>query len=93
MAVTFLIPGPLRPHADGRSEVEVNVSTANVAQALTALWQICPGLRDRVLNEQGEVRQHVNIFVAEDNIRNHDGLAAAVKNGAVITIVPAVSGG
>jgi molybdopterin synthase sulfur carrier subunit len=64
-----------------------------VAEALAALWQAYPGLRDRVLTEQGEVRQHVNIFVAEENIRDHDGLAVVVKNGAVITIVPAVSGG
>ena len=73
--------------------MEIKASAANVAEALAALWQAYPGLRDRVLTEQGEVRQHVNIFVAEENIRDHDGLAVVVKNGAVITIVPAVSGG
>jgi sulfur-carrier protein len=93
MPITFHIPGPLRQHTEGRSQVEIKASAANVAEALAVLWQAYPGLRDRVLTEQGEVRQHVNIFVAEENIRDHDGLAAVVKNGAVITIVPAVSGG
>ncbi|HEX2521793.1 MAG TPA: ubiquitin-like small modifier protein 1 [Terriglobia bacterium] len=93
MTITFYIPGPLRQYTEGRSQVEINVSAANVAEALAALWQAYPGLRDRVLTEQGEVRQHVNIFVAEENIRDHGGLAAVVKNGAVVTIVPAVSGG
>lgn len=93
MAITFYIPGPLRPHTKGRSQVEVNVSAATVADALAALWRAYPGLRDRVLTERGEVRQHVNIFVGEENIRYCGGLVAAVKNGAAITIVPAVSGG
>jgi molybdopterin converting factor small subunit len=93
MAVTFYIPGPLRQHTEGRSQVEVRVSGATVAEALAALWQAYPGLRDRILTEQGEVRQHVNIFVGEEHIRDSGGLAAAVKNGAAITIVPAVSGG
>jgi molybdopterin converting factor small subunit len=93
MAATFYIPGPLRQHTAGQSQVEIEVSAANVAEALEALWQAHPGLRDRVLTEQGEVRQHVNIFVGEENIRDRGWLAAAVRNGAVITIVPAVSGG
>ena len=93
MAIIFSIPGPLRQFAEGRSQVEINDSVATVAEALEALWQACPGLRDRVLTEQGEVRQHVNIFVGEDNIRDCGGFAAAVKDGAAITIVPAVSGG
>lgn len=93
MAVTFFIPGPLRQHTEGRSQVEINVSVSTVAEALAALWLAYPGLRDRVLTEQGEVRQHVNIFVGEESIRDRGWFAAPVKNGAAITIVPAVSGG
>ena len=93
MAITFFIPGPLRQLAEGQSQVEVNVAEATVAKALEALWKAYPGLRDRVLTEQGEVRQHVNIFVGEENIRDCGGFGAAVKDGAAITIVPAVSGG
>src|SRR3989442_2246593 len=93
MAITFFIPGPLRQLAAGQSQVEVNVAAATVAKALEALWQAYPGLRDRVLTEQGEVRQHVNIFVGEENIRDCGGFAAPVRDGATISIVPAVSGG
>ena len=93
MAVTFYIPGPLRRHTEGQSRVEINVSVSTVAEALAALWLTYPGLRDRILTEQGEVRQHVNIFVGEENIRDHGWFAAPVKNGGTITIVPAVSGG
>jgi molybdopterin converting factor small subunit len=93
MAITFHIPGPLRQHTEGRSEVEVNVLASTAAEALAALWQAYPGLRDRLLTEQGEVRQHVNIFVGEENIRDHGWFDTPVKNGAAIMIVPAVSGG
>ncbi len=94
MAVTFHIPGFLRQQTGGQSQVEVRVSaSATVAETLQALWQACPGLHDRVLTEQGELRQHVNIFVGLENVRDHGGRAASVHDGAAITIVPAVSGG
>jgi molybdopterin converting factor small subunit len=93
MAIIFYIPGPLRQHTEGRSQVEVSVSASTVAEALAALWLAYPGLRDRILTEQGEVRQHINIFVGEENIRDHGWFAAPMKRGAAITIVPAVSGG
>lgn len=62
-------------------------------EALAALCARYPGIRDRVMTEQGEVRPHINIFVGEENIRFIGGLAAAVTSESVITIVPAVSGG
>ena len=93
MPITVYIPGPLRAHTNGRSQVAVTTPAQTVAEALAALWQAHPGLRDRVLNEQGEVRQHVNIFVGDENIRDCGGLAAHVRDGAPIMIVPNVSGG
>jgi molybdopterin converting factor small subunit len=50
-------------------------------------------LRDRVLDEKGEVRQHINVFVGEESIRFANGLATAVPEKSEILIVPAVSGG
>jgi len=49
-----------------------------VRDALGELWRLYPGLRDRIVDEQGEVRQHVNIFVGGDAIRFTDGLATPV---------------
>ena len=93
MAIAFLIPGPLRTHSGGQSRVEIAIRAGTVQEALAALWSAYPGLRDRVLTEQGEVRQHINVFVGERNIRDCGGLTAPVPDGATITIVPAVSGG
>jgi molybdopterin converting factor small subunit len=91
--ITFYIPGPLRANAGGQSHVEVNSSVRTLQEALASLWQDYPGLRDRIVDERGAVRQHVNIFVGDQNIRDCGGLAAAVSDGAEITIVPNVAGG
>ena len=93
MAITFNIPAPLREHTGGRSHVDIEPGAATVAEALAALCREHPGLRDRILNERGEVREHVNIFVGEESIRYCGGCSAPVKDGAAITLVPAVSGG
>jgi molybdopterin synthase sulfur carrier subunit len=94
MQVLFNIPGPLREFTDNRSGVQVEVKDgATLLQALQALFAAYPGLRDRVLTESGETRQHVNIFLANENIRFTGGLATAVPGGAEISIVPAISGG
>jgi sulfur-carrier protein len=91
--VKFHIPGALREFAGGRSQVEVEYQAATLNSALNALWAVCPGMRDRVLTEQGEVRRHINIFVGEENVRYSGGLATPVSAESVISIVPAVSGG
>ena len=93
MALTFHIPGPLRAHTGGRSTVDIDFKSGTLAEALTALWALYPGVRDRVLTEQGESRQHINIFIGEENMRYTGGLATPVPDKAEIFIVPAVSGG
>jgi sulfur-carrier protein len=93
--VVFLIPTPLRPFAGGRSRVEIEVAKDPPAlgDALEALWEAAPGVRDRVVTEQGEVRQHVNVFVGTESCRWTGGLATPVADGAEIAIFPAISGG
>ena len=91
--ITFHIPGPLRTFAEGRSEVQVQAEAATVFDALQALWMVCPGIRDRVVTEQGQIREHINIFVGRENIRYTGGLATPVRRGSEISIVPAISGG
>ncbi len=93
MLVTFHIPGALREFTAGRSTVKVDLSGSTVADALQALWVSYPAVRDRVVNEQGQVRQHINLFLGKENIRYTGGLTTALNNGAEISIVPAVSGG
>ena len=93
MALTFMIPGPLRELAVNRGEVRVEGGAASVSEALSLLWMQCPGLRDRVVTELGEVRPHVNIFVDGESIRFAGGLETPVRDGAEIFILPALSGG
>jgi molybdopterin synthase sulfur carrier subunit len=93
MPVTFHIPGALREFTAGRSRVEIEQSPATLAEALSALWTLYPGVRDRITTEQGQVREHINIFIGDENIRYTGGLASAVSAGCEISIVPAVSGG
>jgi sulfur-carrier protein len=91
--VTFHIPGPLREFAFGRSAVTIEQSPATLAEALSALWKLYPGLRDRILTEQGQMREHINIFIGDEDIRYTGGLTSPVAAGSDISIVPAISGG
>lgn len=93
MAVTFRIPTYLAGFAGGQVEMAVCGAPRTVLEALEALWQSHPALRDRIVDEQGAVRQHINVFVGNEAIRFADGLQTAVPDGAEILIVPAVSGG
>jgi sulfur-carrier protein len=93
LPITIQIPGALREFTAGRARVEISLARGTVADALTALWTLYPGVRDRVVNEQGQVRQHINIFIGNENIRYTGGLATPIGEGLEIAIVPAVSGG
>ena len=93
MPILFLIPGPLREFTEGRSKVELAGSPRLVADALAALYSLHPGVRDRIITEQGQVREHINIFVGDESIRYTGGLATPLPANAEISIVPSVSGG
>jgi sulfur-carrier protein len=93
MSVVFLIPGPLRAFTNGGREVTVPGSFSTLREALAELCAIHPGLRDRVLTEQGEVREHVNLFVGSECVRFGAGLGTLVSEGSEIFIIPAISGG
>ena len=91
--MVFCIPGYLRPFTHGNARVELETAAATVNDVLGLLCAAHPGVRDRVLTEQGEVRPHVNLFVGAESIRFTGGLATPLPEGAEIWIVPAVSGG
>ncbi len=93
MGITFHIPGPLRPFTDGQSEVALSTPAATVREALDVLGSLYPGIRDRVMTEQGAVREHINIFVGNEDVRYTGGLNTPLPSAAAISIVPAISGG
>lgn len=91
--ITFNIAGFLTDFTGGRREIPIDSSPATVGEALNELWQQHVGLRDRVVNEQGHLRRHVNVFVNSYNVRRQELLDTPLTEGAEITILPSVSGG
>lgn len=76
----------------GVTEVEMPGEYITVGGLLDGLWKTYPGLRDRVLNEQGEIRQHVNIFLGPLDVKRLEGLHTPVTDRE-LHIFNAVSGG
>lgn len=88
---TFRIPAPLRSSTDGADEISVEAGT--VRDALKALTNQYSDLTSKLLDDKGEVRNFINIYLNEDNIRTLDGIETAIPDGAILSIVPAVAGG
>ena len=93
MTVHFWIPGPLWSMTGGCIQVNVETSGGTLRDALEALFAAHPGIRDRVLTERGEIREHVNVFVGKNEARWTGGLATPLADGMEISIIPAISGG
>jgi molybdopterin converting factor small subunit len=91
--IKFNVTGFLTDFTNGLHQISSEASASHVGEALEELWKLYPGLRDRVLNERGELRQHVNVFLGSENIRRMESLKTPIEAGSEITILPAVSGG
>jgi molybdopterin synthase sulfur carrier subunit len=91
MAVVVKIPTQLRAAAGGAAETELDGST--VAEVLDGLYDRFGELRERLSDDDGSLRRFVNVYVSGEDIRFLDGLQTPVKDGAEVTILPAVAGG
>ena len=91
MVATIRIPSQLRGLSGGAAEATVEGQT--VAEVLAALDAAHPGLRDRLFDDVGKLRQFVNVFVGEEDVRFLEGLNTVVTAGTTVTIIPAVAGG
>jgi molybdopterin converting factor small subunit len=91
--ITVEIPAALQQYAAARATVRLAQPVRTVRDALSALAAEHPGVVDRVLTEQGEVREHINVFVDLENVRFLQGLATQVPEGSTLVILAAVSGG
>lgn len=92
MSVTVHLSGYLKPFSGGEVEVNLPGEFATVGDVLDSLWQRHLALRDRILTEQSDIRQHVNIFLGGSNVKRLNGLQTTV-NSHEIYIFNAVSGG
>jgi sulfur-carrier protein len=91
MSVTVRIPTTMRPLTGG--EKQVSVETGTLSDVIAALEAAHPGLRERLVDDDGGLRKFVNIFVDDDDVRYLDGLDTKVADGDEISILPAVAGG
>jgi MoaD family protein len=86
------IAGHLRDYLSSAVELDVN-SAADVLELIEKLDARFPKFRDRILDEHGETRQYINIFVNEENTRDLDGERTKLRDEDVIYILPSVAGG
>ncbi len=93
MSLIFHIPGALREFTGGCDSIRIEQQPATLADALRMLWELHPGVRDRISTEQGEVRQHINIFIGSEDIRYTGGLASPIPAHSEVWIVPSITGG
>ena len=91
MGVMVRIPTPLRRMTGGADKVELEVD--DLSQMIDKLESDYPGFKERLLDEDGELRYFVNIYVNGEDIRFDAGLKTSIKSGDEISIVPAVAGG
>ncbi len=90
-AVLVRIPTPLRRVTKGKDRVEVICTT--LGECFEGLDKQYPGMKERLLDEKGELRSFVNVYVNGEDIRFLQGLKTATKQGDEVSIVPAVAGG
>jgi sulfur-carrier protein len=93
VSVQVLLPGVLAALADGEKHVTVEPAGDTLADLLDALAGRHPMLARRIRDETGQVRRFVNVYVDGDDVRFEGGLAAKVRDGAEVQVLPSVAGG
>ena len=88
---TVIIPTPLRKFTNNTAKLNINADT--IEKTVSELTINFPDLKKHLLDEKGNIRSFVNIFVGDDDIRNLQQEKTAVKQDTVISIVPAIAGG
>ncbi len=91
MQVLVMIPTVLRRFSANQSTVQCSAST--LGEALDKLDRLCPGITDRLFDEKRNLRGFINFYINEDDVRSLKGRESSLKEGDVITIVPALAGG
>jgi sulfur-carrier protein len=92
--VAVRVPTILRTYTGGESDVAVSVpESATLADVVTALDAAYPGIAARVLDDSGQIRRFVNVYVDDDDVRFADGLRTPTPDGTKVSVIPAVAGG
>ncbi len=85
------IPTPLRKLSGDRDEL--NISAANVSELIEGLEQECPGIKDRICDEDGNIRRFINLYVNNEDIRFLNGKDTKLSENDNVSIIPAIAGG
>jgi sulfur-carrier protein len=91
MPVLVRIPTPLRALTKGNAEIQARGGT--IDSVVDDLERQFPGLKERLLDETGELRRFINIYVNQEDIRFLQAKKTALKDGDEVSIVPAIAGG
>ena len=91
MATTVRIPTPLRRVTDGQDKVSAEGAT--LGEVIDSMESQFPGIKARICDDDGALRNFVNVFVNGEDVRFMDGVNSATADGDEISIVPAVAGG
>ena len=91
MSVSVRIPTILRTYTGGESEV--SATGATLSEVLNDLDGTYSGIKGRILDESGELRRFVNVYVGNEDVRFLDSLATPTPDGTQISVIPAVAGG
>ena len=91
MGAVIRSPGPLRRITDNQDKV--TVEDGSLAATIETLESRFPGIQDRLLDENGNLRHFVNIYVNGEDVQFLDNLETVIKDGDEVSIVPAVAGG
>ncbi|RMD46779.1 MAG: MoaD/ThiS family protein [Aquificota bacterium] len=89
--ITVRIPTALRRVTQGQGEVQIEGST--IGELIENLEKEFPGIKERLVEENGEIRKFVNFFVNDEDIRFLKGKDTELKEGDIVAIIPAIAGG
>ena len=93
MIVRVLVPRALAEFADGRTELTVEVGGATVRDVVDAIGAAYPALGRRIVDETGELRRFVNVYVGVEECRRLGGLDAVVPEGVEVHVIGSIAGG
>ena len=94
MIVRVIVPQALTEFADGRSELALDLAgQPTVHDVVAALAEPYPALARRVVDETGQLRRFVNVYVGTEECRRVGGLAAVIPDGTAVHIIGSIAGG
>lgn len=91
MSIKVLIPTALQKFTSNQAVLEC--SGTNISELIESIEKACPGIKERLCDENGQPRRFLNLYVNSEDIRFLDGVTTSLKDGDEVSIVPAVAGG